>query len=129
MSDARPEPIGPRPLARAETEARMERLERFANQLDARFQVLGFRFGWDSVLGLVPGVGDAATAAAGAWIVTEGARLGASRGVLVRMAANSGVDFMLGSVPLIGDLFDVVFKANRRNIALLRRDMARQGRA
>jgi hypothetical protein len=112
-----------------ETERRLARLDRLAGALDSRFSVFGIRFGWDSILGLVPGIGDAATTLAGAAIIAEAARLGARRRVLGRMALNSGLDFMIGGIPLLGDAFDVVFKANRRNVALLRREMMRAGRA
>jgi hypothetical protein len=105
--------------------ARLARLDRLADQLDARFSLLGIRFGWDSVLGLIPGLGDVATAAPGIYIITEAARMGARRRVLARMGLNTATDFVIGGVPLLGDVLDVAFKANRRNIALLKRDMAR----
>ncbi|MGP1356332.1 DUF4112 domain-containing protein [Roseicyclus sp.] len=111
-----------------DAEARLARLDRLADMLDSRFSILGIRFGWDGILGLVPGLGDAVTLASGGYMMMEGARLGARRSVLARMAANAGLDFFVGSVPILGDVFDVAFKANRRNIALLRREMARTGR-
>lgn len=110
-------------------EQRMARLERLANKLDSRFSVLGIRFGYDSILGLIPGIGDVATAVPGAWIVFEGHRMGARPSVLARMAANTGVDFFIGTIPVVGDLFDVGFKANRRNIALLRRELEKDATA
>lgn len=113
------------PLATSRARSRLARLERFADGLDSRFSILGIRFGWDSILGLVPGLGDAATAAAGLWIIREAAQLGARRSVLARMAVNSAADFVIGGVPLLGDIFDVIWKSNRRNVALLRREMAR----
>jgi len=108
-----------------ERAARLARLDRLADQLDARFRLFGIRFGWDSILGLIPGVGDVATAAAGVYIITEAARMGARRRTLARMGLNTGTDFVIGGVPLLGDIFDVAFKANRRNIALLKREMER----
>ncbi|SDY35374.1 DUF4112 domain-containing protein [Citreimonas salinaria] len=101
----------------------MARLAHLANKLDSRFSVLGIRFGYDSILGLIPGIGDVATTVPAAWIVFEGHRMGARPSVVARMAANTGIDFVVGGIPLIGDLFDVGFKANRRNIALLRREL------
>lgn len=105
--------------------ARLARLDRLADQLDARFSLLGIRFGWDSILGLIPGIGDVATAVPSVYIISEAARMGARRSVLARMGVNTAVDFVVGGVPILGDLLDVAFKANRRNIALLKREMAR----
>jgi hypothetical protein len=106
-------------------ETRLRRLEAFAHLLDARFGVPGtrWRFGLDSVIGLVPGVGDVATAAIALWVLWQGHRLGASRAILARMAGNVAMDAVFGSVPLVGDIFDVAFKSNRRNVALLRRHL------
>ena len=122
---------GPAPGARAggaaphPRQADLDRIDRLADALDSRFSVMGFRFGWDPILGLVPGLGDVAALLPAAWLVWEGRRMGASRGTLARMAANTGVDFVVGAVPVLGDLFDVAFKANRRNARLLREDIAR----
>ncbi|MGR3541538.1 MAG: DUF4112 domain-containing protein [Hasllibacter sp.] len=108
-------------------QAELDRIDRLADALDSRFSVLGFRFGWDSILGLVPGVGDVAGLLPSAYLVWEGRRMGASRGTLARMAANTGIDFVVGGVPVLGDVFDVAFKANRRNARLLREDIAGRG--
>jgi hypothetical protein len=102
------------------------RLDRLADLMDSRFSFLGVRFGLDSILGLVPGIGDAAALGMSGYLIAEAARAGASKGTLAKMAVNSGVDAVLGSVPIIGDAFDVVFKANRRNVALVRREMLRR---
>ncbi len=107
-------------------QARLERLDRMANKLDARFSVMGLRFGWDSILGLIPGIGDAATAIPGAYMIYEGARMGARKRVLGRMGANTAIDLVIGGIPVIGDAFDLFFKANRRNIAMLKRELGRQ---
>lgn len=79
------------------------------------------RFGLDPVLGLVPGLGDAIGALLAAWILMEGIRLGASSATLGRMTANIAVDALIGAVPVLGDVFDVVWKANLKNVALLER--------
>jgi hypothetical protein len=113
---------------RDELDARIARLERLADRLDTRFSLFGVRFGWDSILGLIPGVGDAATALPGLYIIAEATRLGARGHVLARMALNTTADVVIGGVPFLGDLFDVGFKANRRNVALLKREMARRPR-
>lgn len=106
--------------------ARIRRLERLANLLDDRFRIPGtrWRFGWDAIIGLVPGVGDAAGAACATYIIAEAARLGVPRGVILRMLANMGVDAALGLIPLVGDLFDARYKANRRNVDLLLRHLS-----
>ena len=89
----------------------------------------GIRFGLDPVLGLVPGLGDVAGAALSGYLVLLAARLGAPRVVVLRMVANVAVDSVVGSVPLLGDLFDVAWKSNTRNLALLERAMERPSEA
>jgi len=106
--------------------AALRRLEGLVGLLDDRFSIGGFRFGLDGLLGLAPGVGDAATGLFAAYVVYEAWRLGASRSTLARMAANVAVDAAVGSIPLLGDLFDLAWKANRRNLELLRRDLAQR---
>lgn len=77
------------------------------------------RFGLDPVLGLVPGLGDAAGALLAAWIFVEAIRLGAPRATLARIASNIAIDALVGAVPVLGDVFDIVWKANLKNVALL----------
>jgi len=100
------------PLARARTLARL---------LDSAAKVpgTGIRFGADAILGLIPGLGDVAGAALAGYLVLLAQRLGAPRAVVLRMLANVAVDTIGGTVPVIGDLFDVAFKSNMRNVALL----------
>lgn len=107
-------------------QAEIARLDRLADLLDSRFRVpvVGWRFGLDSLLGLIPGVGDVAALGPAAYLIYQAHRLGADKGTIGRMTANAGIDFVIGGVPLVGDAFDVVFKANRRNIELLKRDLA-----
>lgn len=81
----------------------------------------GIRFGLDPLLGLIPGLGDVAGAAMAGYVVVLGSRLGAPAPVLLRMLANLGVDAVVGAVPVLGDMFDVAWKANVRNLALLER--------
>ena len=102
------------------------RLERLATALDSAFVVpgLGFRFGADSLLGLVPGVGDAFALGLSGWLILEARRIGAPRTMLARMAGNVAVDALFGTVPVVGDVFDVFFKANRRNVTLVRGHIA-----
>lgn len=106
-------------------QADLERIERLAHWLDDRFRLPGtdIRVGLDGLLGLIPGVGDTATGLLSAYIVLEAWRLGVPNGKLARMAGNVLVDLALGSIPVLGDVFDIGFKANRRNVKLLRRHL------
>ncbi len=115
---ASPRPGGPDPAHLS----RIEGLEKLANRMDSALRIPGtrIRFGFDSVLGLVPGVGDVLTLLPGAYIMLESHRMGVPRSLLVRQGANVAIDTVVGTIPLIGDLFDVGFKSNRRNVAMLR---------
>lgn len=101
-------------------------LEFIARLLDDRFRIPGtsIRFGLDGLLGLVPGIGDGATALVSLYVVLRAWSLGVPPGVLGRMLANVLVDSAVGSIPLLGDVFDVAFKSNRRNLELLRRHLS-----
>lgn len=81
----------------------------------------GVRIGLDGIIGLIPGVGDAATSAISSWFIYQGYRKGVPISVLVRMALNILIDTILGSIPIVGDIFDLFFKANTRNSQLLAR--------
>ena len=100
---------------------RLARLNGLARLMDTAIQVPGtnIRFGADALIGLVPGIGDAGGALIGLYIVNEARRLGLPKRKLARMVANLGVDATLGAVPLAGDLFDVYFKAHKRNIQII----------
>ncbi len=106
---------------------RLDRLEGLARQLDSAFRIPGtrIRMGYDSLIGLIPGIGDVAAFVPGAYIIYESHRMGVPRSLLAQQVANIGIDTVVGSVPLIGDLFDVGWKANRRNVALLRTHLER----
>ena len=108
---------------RAWREAEIARLERLAGRMDSAFRIPGtrIRMGWDSIVGLVPGLGDAAAMAPGLYIIWRAHRLGVPTSTLTRMGVNSAFDWAIGSIPLLGDIFDVGFKANLRNAALIRR--------
>ena len=97
------------------------RLTRIARLMDSsiRIPIIGRRIGWDAVIGLIPGVGDAAGALISLYIVVAAMRLGAPGGVVARMIGNIGLETLVGVVPLLGDLFDMAFRANMRNVALL----------
>ena len=106
--------------------ARLKRVRALAKLLDNAFRVPGtnFRFGWDQIIGLVPGAGDVATGLMAAYIVAEAAKLGVPRRTLWRMVANVGIDMAGGAVPFAGDLFDFAFKANKKNLDLIERHVA-----
>ena len=99
------------------------RLRRLAKLLDSEFRVpgAGIRIGIDAVLGLIPVVGDAASALIGAYLIVEAYRLGVPRWPLLRMVANLAVDTAIGAIPFAGDLWDFVFRANDRNMQILAR--------
>jgi hypothetical protein len=102
-------------------EQRLNQVRLIARMMDDRFRLPGtnIRFGLDLILGLVPGLGDAVTSAISLLIVHHAWASGASKLTLARMLGNVGVDFLIGSVPIVGDLFDFAWKANRRNARLL----------
>lgn len=99
------------------------RVETLSEFLDTKFKlpILGYRFGYDSLIGLIPGVGDVVTAGMSVYLIIEARRAGAGAGLLTRMLYNVIVDTVLGAVPVLGDIFDFAFKANLRNANLLRR--------
>jgi hypothetical protein len=83
--------------------------------------VLGWRFGLDALVGLIPGIGDTGTALASFYILASAVRHGVPKITLLRMGLNIGFDYVLGSLPLVGDVADVFWKSNQKNIALLRK--------
>lgn len=102
------------------TEARTRHLARL---LDSRFRIPGtqVRFGIEPVLGIVPGIGDAAGLALSSYVILQAVALGARGATVARMVANVAVDAVFGVVPVLGSVFDVWFKANTRNVGLLER--------
>jgi hypothetical protein len=106
----------------------LARLERLSRLLDSQFRIPGtpIRLGIDGLLGLVPGLGDTLTLLPSAYLVLRAHQMGAGRKVVMRMAANTALDYLAGTVPVLGDVFDIAFKANRRNFALLREALEKQ---
>lgn len=97
--------------------------ERLVTLLDDRFRIPGtdLRFGLDPIIGILfPGIGDAVTGTGSIGLLTLAARRGVPRVVLWRMVLNIFIDMIFGSLPIVGDIFDVAFKANRRNLELIR---------
>ena len=120
-------PDGTRPPSGADALERFDdpaarRLARTARLLDSSIRLPGgYRIGWDGVIGLVPGVGDLAGVALSGWVLFGAARLGVPRVTLARMGLNVAVEAVVGTIPVIGDLFDFAFKANERNVRLAAR--------
>lgn len=98
----------------------LRRLEEVEKLFDRNFKVLGIRFGWDAVLGLVPVAGDTAAAGVAGWIYWQAQKLGVPKRLRARMLGNIAFDYILGSVPVLGTIVDIAFKANTRNIRLLK---------
>lgn len=122
-----------RPAARSGTVVGRSRAERFRDAerrigrisrvLDDLVPIPGtsHRVGLDPVIGLIPGAGDLVSAIAGGWIILEAVRFGIPGVVLLRMIWNTGVDLAVGAIPILGDVFDVAFRSNARNLELFRR--------
>ena len=115
---AKPYATGPRRTVPGAFEA-LDRLKKLEMLLDRQFSIAGIRFGVDSLIGLVPVLGDLISGAMGLYIINEARRLGVGKFTLGRMYANWGVDVSVGALPIVGDLFDVAFKSNTKNVRLL----------
>ena len=105
---------------------RLEILRRWQRRLDEAFPVpwTRIRFGWDAIIGLVPGAGDLVTALFGLVILFHAHQMRIPGVVQVRMIVNLAIDLMIGIVPVVGDVVDVFWKANTRNLALVERHVA-----
>lgn len=119
------------PSAAAERERyeqSLRRLDTFARRLDSQFRIPGtnIRFGLDPILGLVPGLGDLIGLVLSLYMVIEAIRLGAGAGLVTRMLGNLLLEFVIGLVPVLGDAFDLMWKANDRNARLLRNHITRK---
>ncbi len=101
------------------------RVEAMEQLLERSFRIPGVNYpiGLDSIVGLVPVVGDAITAAMGAYIVWEARNLGMPKWKLWRMAGNIAFDTAIGAVPLVGDAFDLVYRSNTRNLKIIRKHL------
>jgi len=118
------------PFGNLTREQRLARLDALSKLLDMAFILPGtnIRYGIDGLIGLIPVVGDIITTAISLWLVREARTLGAPWHVTARMLGNVALDGVVGMVPLAGDAFDVMFRANVRNVRLLRRWMDKQPR-
>ena len=100
----------------------LRKLERLARLMDTQFKVPGtknIRFGFDGLIGLVPGIGDIISFLISAYLISSAKKNGASGFVVARMVLNTGIDTIIGSIPILGDIFDIVFRSNQRNVRLL----------
>ncbi|KZZ22562.1 hypothetical protein A3754_20115, partial [Alcanivorax sp. HI0083] len=103
--------------SKAQQEAALARLEKFSRFTDSSIGIpfTRFQIGAEAIIGLVPIVGDAAGLVLGSYVLVEAQRAGASKGVKLRMLRNMGIDFVGGLLPVVGDAFDAIYKANTRN--------------
>ena len=111
------------------TEESVTRLEALARLMDGSFVIPGtnFRLGLDAIMGLVPVAGDVISGLISSYLIWEARRLGAPRWLIARMMANTFIDTTLGAIPVVGDAFDILFRGNMKNMALLRRHMEKRG--
>jgi hypothetical protein len=114
------------PTSDPSPEKMVPELELLAQWMDSAFRIpgLGVRVGLDPLIGLIPGLGDALSSFISLYLVASANRLGLPRITLLRMTLNLLLDVTIGSLPLVGDVFDVYWKANMRNMQLLRRHLA-----
>lgn len=108
----------------------LKRLDALATLMDSAFVLPGtrIRLGLDSIIGLVPGIGDLASALISSYIVWEARQLGVPRWKIARMVGNVALDTTIGAIPLVGDVLDVFYKSNRRNLTILRDHLERERR-
>ena len=112
-----------------ETTQSVLRMESLARLMDGAFVIPGtnIRLGLDAIIGLVPVVGDLIGGLISSYLIWEARQLGAPKWLIARMVANTLLDTALGAIPVAGDAFDVLFRANMKNMALLRRHMEKRG--
>src|SRR3954463_16554501 len=110
-----------------ELEKGLEDLSRYLDDW-VKIPVVGWRFGLDAIIGLVPNVGDMATSLASFYILVAGVRYGVPKITLLRMAFNIGLDYVIGIIPFIGDAFDFFWKSNKKNMDLIRERATGRGK-
>ena len=109
-------------------ESDLKKARLLATLLNAQFNILGIKFGFDAIIGLVPVLGDTITTVAGAYPVHLARKHGLGKRLERRMLLNLAIDYFGGIIPVLGDFFDVAYKANLKNLALLEEAVAREGR-
>jgi Domain of unknown function (DUF4112) len=114
-----------------QTSQSVTRLEGLARLMDGAFVLPGtnIRVGLDVIVGLVPVAGDVISGVISSYMIWEARQLGAPKWLIARMMANTLLDTTVGAIPVLGDAFDVLFRANMKNMALLRRHMEKHGLA
>jgi Domain of unknown function (DUF4112) len=118
------------PIVRDDSAAMtLTRLDGLARLMDSAIKIPGtdVAIGFDAALGLLPVIGDAISSVIGAYIIWEAKRLGASRLLIARMATNTTIDTIVGAIPIVGDVFDIAYRSNRKNVALLKAHLERHG--
>ncbi|OLE51137.1 MAG: hypothetical protein AUG51_24160 [Acidobacteria bacterium 13_1_20CM_3_53_8] len=117
---SRATPTSARSLQQVEIEESLDQISRW---MDGLFRIpgVGWRFGLDAIVGLIPGIGDTATTLVSFYILAAAVRYRVPKITLLRMGLNIGIDYLFGSVPIIGDIFDAFWKSNQMNVELLRR--------
>jgi hypothetical protein len=110
-------------------EESLARLEAVGRLMDGAFVLPGtnIRFGLDAIIGLVPLVGDVISGLVSSYLIWEARQLGAPRWLIARMMGNTFLDTTIGAIPVVGDAFDLLFRANMKNMALLRRHLEKRG--
>ncbi len=106
----------------------LKQVEFLAQLLDSKFSILGFRFGIDPVLGLIPGFGDAVSMVISLYLVSIGIKMGIPNHLVRAMMRNVLLDLFVGFVPLVGDAGDFFIKANQRNLKIIRKHLASSAR-
>jgi nitrate reductase NapE component len=132
-TSAEPTPITTHHHTKVEVERSLDQL---SHLMDGLFRIpgTGWRFGLDAVVGLIPGLGDLATTATSFYVLASGVRYRVPKITLMRMGVNIAVDYIFGSIPIVGDLFDAAWKSNQKNVQLIREraavsaEEARKGR-
>lgn len=109
-------------------DAELDRLRKLAHRLDALFRIPGTKLtvGIDNLLGFLSVIGDAAALAPALWLIWKARQLGATPGAQIVMLGNLAIDLVIGAIPLIGDLFDIAYNANIRNVRLLEANLRKR---
>ncbi len=123
-------------LERTRTVEIEESLDQLSRWMDGLFRIpgVGWRFGLDAIVGLIPGVGDTLTSVISFYVLASAVRYRVPKVTLLRMGMNIGIDYLFGAIPFVGDLFDAAWKSNTKNVELLRhsatvsKEDARKGR-
>ena len=117
-----------RKAAAVDLQADLERVRQLANLMDSQFEIAGIKLGWDAIIGLVPVVGDVVSAAVAMYPIHVARKHDLGKTLQARMAGNVLLDWAIGLMPIVGDFFDIGFKANLRNLKLLEKAATKRNR-